>query len=220
LLDVGCRPSLVGASGKDSNRVPVGRLRTYARLEAQEASPVPPLFCLSDWADAVRRGRTFITSSPLVFLDVAGHGPGSVIHAEPGQHLAVRASALSAGPLERLEIIQGGAVLASTTQIPPPERMRNREPATVVTEFVVDSSTWIATRCAGGSAAAHTSGVFVQVAGKPIRPSAESLEPLLLAIDQTANWVEQKANCETDRQRAHLLGVLRSAREELLRRLG
>jgi hypothetical protein len=219
LLSAGFRPALVGASGKESNVVPLGSVRTYARPDERSR------FSLTGWAEAVRQGRTFLTSGPLLFLDVNGSGPGSVLRAEVGQRLRVRASALSSVLIENVEILQGGAVLARTTSIPSPERMKNREAAFVEAEVEVRESTWFAARCSGpelwpggGCAAAHTSGVFVEVAAHPLEANQETLAPLFAALDGTADWVEQQAQCETDRQRAHLLGVLRSAREELARR--
>jgi hypothetical protein len=49
---------------------PLGAVRTYARL----ASDAP--FGFDAWADAVRSGRTFVTSGPLLELSVEGEGPG------------------------------------------------------------------------------------------------------------------------------------------------
>jgi hypothetical protein len=216
LLDCGYRPALVGASGKDSNSLLIGRVRTYAHLD-----PGSP-FSLPAWNDAVRRGRTFLTSGPLLTLEVAGRPPGEVIQAETGQRLSLRAAVASVAPVDRIEILAGGKVLATGRG---PDQPGNRKPVAVEAELVVEESTWIAARCwgkqpmpGGGCAAAHTSAVAVQVAGKPIHPVPATVEPLLTVLDQTAEWVEKQARCEVERQREHLGDVLRTAREELLRR--
>src|SRR5262249_22676015 len=60
LLTCGVRPSLVGGSGKDSNAVALGAVRTYARLAPGEA------FSYAAWVEAVRAGRTFVTTGPLL----------------------------------------------------------------------------------------------------------------------------------------------------------
>src|SRR5262249_54309130 len=69
LLTCGARLALVGGSGKDSNAVALGAVRTYARLAPGEA------FGYGAWIEAVRVGRTFVTTGPLLTLEV---GEGTV----------------------------------------------------------------------------------------------------------------------------------------------
>src|SRR5262249_59262512 len=52
LLNCGFRVPLVGGSGKDSNGVALGRMRTYARLRSGEE------FSYKNWIETVRAGRT------------------------------------------------------------------------------------------------------------------------------------------------------------------
>ena len=93
--------------------------------------------------------------------------------------------------------------------------------AVVETDYQAEGSAWIAARCVGGdNSFAHTSPVYLEAAGRPIRPGKMTLAPLLAALDRTLNWVEREADCETERQRQHLREVLASARQELLRRQG
>jgi hypothetical protein len=219
LLSCGFRPVLVGASGKESNRVPLGRVRTYARI------PLPLPFSLASWNEAVRHGRTFLTSAPLLFLDVNGRQPGDILDAEVGQRLPVRVNVAGVAPLEGVEILVNGEVLASSGPVTP-DRLRSREPL-IDAEVDLRESAWIAARCwgkealpEGVSAAAHTSAVFVRVAERPVRPSPTTLAPLFAVLDETSAWVREQARCGSDRQREHLLGVLQSAREELVRRQG
>lgn len=82
---------LAGASGKDSNRTPLGAVRTYAK-------PDSPGY--KGWVEAVRAGRSFATAGPLLTFTV-----------EAGR---VRASARSLAPFEALEIVADGVVIAST----------------------------------------------------------------------------------------------------------
>jgi hypothetical protein len=83
LWDAGIRLPLVGASGKDSNRVAIGQTRTYVLTEGQT------------WIEAVRAGRTVVTDGPLLKL----RQEGANIHA----------AALAA----RVEIVVDGRVLAA-----------------------------------------------------------------------------------------------------------
>ena len=87
LWDAGFLVPLVGASGKDSNRVALGRTRTYARLEGET------------WVEAVRAGRTVTTEGPLLVLEQ-----------KDGQ---VRAALRSGSPTGRIEIVANGRVIAA-----------------------------------------------------------------------------------------------------------
>ncbi|MFH1569999.1 MAG: CehA/McbA family metallohydrolase [Gemmatimonadota bacterium] len=57
---------------------PVARRRTYARLDGPPGAAAI--------ARAVRRGRTFGTTGPLLLFEVAGHGPGSALPADGLAH--------------------------------------------------------------------------------------------------------------------------------------
>ncbi|MBX9585036.1 MAG: CehA/McbA family metallohydrolase, partial [Gemmataceae bacterium] len=75
LWNAGFPIPLAGGSGKDSNRVALGAVRTYARLTAGEAPSYRA------WVEAVRAGRTVVTDGPLLSLEVGGRGPGETVEA-------------------------------------------------------------------------------------------------------------------------------------------
>jgi hypothetical protein len=210
LLDCGLRPVLVGGSGKDSNSAVLGSMRTYARLGEGES------LTTAGWIEAVRAGRTFVTTAPLLSLSVAGQGPGSVLAVEPGRRVHLRAEAHSAVPFEDLELLVNGEVQASKTP------SGNQLSAVVETDLVCTQSAWVAATChgaarlaSGACVLAHTTPVYLDVQDRPLRPTEETLAPLLLALAQTRAWVEEQARCESERQRAHLVGVLDEARARL-----
>ena len=108
-LNCGYRLPVLGGTDKMSAEVPVGAVRTYARLDPE----VEPTF--DAWSAAVRAGRTFATSGPVIELSVEGHEPGSVI-ALPGSggHLEVHAHARAAQRvIGALELVLNGRVVAS-----------------------------------------------------------------------------------------------------------
>jgi hypothetical protein len=110
LLDAGFRVPLVGGSGKDSNRLPLGSPRTYAKLPAGE-----PL-TYTGWVNAVRAGRTVVTNGPFVELAVNGAGPGETAQADGP--LAIAASAAGVVPFERLEVVANGQVIGTASATP------------------------------------------------------------------------------------------------------
>ena len=199
LLACGLRPILVGGSGKESNLVPLGRVRTYARLIAGADLGTTP------WIEAVRAGRTCVTSGPLLSLHVAGRDPGAVVSVDPGITLTIRAEVTSAVPFDSLEILAGNEVIAMTS---------GERSATLEVEYRPDRSTWIAARCPGS---AHTSPVWIEVPGHPIYPAPETIAPLLDRLDEALAYVAA-ARCPSEKHREHYYSVLRSARESLLAR--
>jgi hypothetical protein len=211
LLDCGLRSVLVGGSCKDSNAAVLGSMRTYARLG--EGEPLS----LAGWIESVRRGRTFISTGPLLSLDVAGQGPGAILSVEPGQRVRLRAEAHSGVPFDELHLLVNGDVQACKPA------SGNRLSAVVETDLVCDHSGWIAATChspalqrSGTCVFAHTTPVFVDVRGRPLRPAQDTVAPLLDVLATTRAWVRDEARCETDRQREHLLAVLDEARDRLL----
>src|SRR5262249_52493307 len=90
-LNCGYRLPVIGGTDKMSSEVPVGAIRTYARLD-----PGAPRG-FDAWAAAVRAGRTFATSGPVIELEVDGHAPGDVIALPAaGASLRVRVRARAA----------------------------------------------------------------------------------------------------------------------------
>ena len=105
-LNCGYRLPVVGGTDKMSAEIPLGAIRTYARID-----PEAPI-SFGAWADAVRAGRTFVSSGTFVDLEVEGCGPGDVIRlGRDGGTVEVRAVASAAQPvIDRLELIHDGAV--------------------------------------------------------------------------------------------------------------
>jgi hypothetical protein len=215
LLNCGYRVPLAGGSGKDSNTVALGAVRTYARLE-----PGTELG-YSTWVEAVRSGRTFVTNGPLLTLTVEECDPGGVVALSGGgREVRLRAEVRSATPVDQLEILCNGGILATK------ETSSNRLAALLEIEANVAESCWLAARCWGrerladGQASfAHTSPVYVVVDGRPLRPTPDIAAPLLALLEQTRGWIGRDARCPTEHHREHLLGVVEQARRELTRRI-
>jgi hypothetical protein len=119
-------------------------------------------------------------------------------------------------PFEQLDLLVNGEVQAS--KAPSGDQLS----AVVETDLVCQQSAWVAATChgparlaSGACVFAHTTPVYLDVRDRPIRPGADNLAPLLLALERTRTWVVEQASCESDRQRAHLLGVLDAARTQV-----
>jgi len=87
------------------------------------------------WFAAMKSGRTFVTTGPMVLVRVNGHIPGDLIDITPGTKLRVTAEAFGQN-LRTLEIVGHGKVLAQATGI------GGRAAAEL--EIILSHGTWIA----------------------------------------------------------------------------
>jgi hypothetical protein len=205
LLNCGFRVPLVGGSGKDGNGVPLGAMRTYARLSAGEE------LTYKNWVEAVRRGDTFVTNGPL--LSFSGRW------LSPGQVVGVRAEARSVVPFEQLELIAGGQVIAAAAPSGEPGA------AVIEAEVPVAKSTWLAARCRGSHLLpqqsapqrvfAHTSPAYFTVEGDKARADPAALKRFIGHLDKMLEWVAREARCPTEKHRAAMAEVFTTARAEL-----
>ena len=69
MLDAGLVVPLVGASAKDSNGLVIGSMRTYAYLPRDQE------FNYSNWIEALRAGRTYVSNGPLLHFTINGEVP-------------------------------------------------------------------------------------------------------------------------------------------------
>ncbi|MBF8191858.1 CehA/McbA family metallohydrolase [Nonomuraea sp. K274] len=137
----------------------------WERVYANVAGPLTA----ESYAEAILLGRTFATTGPWLELTVNGHGPGDTLELAPGQRVEIVVSSI--GPeVESLEIRTAEGVLAQG----PPGRLA----ATMVT----GEPTYVVAVASGGphprsfhrsGAYAHTSPVYVDVAGEHVAREAD-----------------------------------------------
>jgi len=163
---------------------PPGSDRTFARIEG-------PL-TMRSWMDAIKRGRTFMSTGPLLFLDVEGRQPGDEIDvpASAPAALHVKVRAVSITPMDSLQILVNGDVV---------ETVAATDRAHILFDgpIAMPQGGWIAARVLGpGSkyvgddyAFAHTTPVYVVRGGrKYVR--AEDVQFLSQTIDAIWTRVE------------------------------
>lgn len=186
-LNCGCRVAAVGGTDKMSAGMPVGGIRTYAKLGPDDE------FNFANWASAVRAGRTFTTSSAIIDMTVEGRALGDEIRLPAGGGtLEVRAEATCAWPLHLMEIVVNGKVVASTSSVSGDTRLAISE------KIRVDRSCWIAARCGSkmqvhhcwvANLGAHTSPVYVVVDNQDVfNPSDASY--MLTLIDGGLTYLD------------------------------
>jgi hypothetical protein len=212
-LNCGYRLPVVGGTDKMSAEIPLGAIRTYAQLDPSR--PVK----FEAWADAVRAGRTFVSSGSFVEVAVDGCGMGDVVRlGRGGGTVEVRARARAALPIiDGLELIHDGAVVAATGS-------RAGSDGLSLTERVtVSKSGWIAARVtsreqihSGFATAmgAHSSPVYLEVPGRPAF-AKEDAAAIGTIIDGARTWVEQIATLGSQADRRRLAAYFQASRERL-----
>ena len=142
LLNHGYRIAATASSDTTFDRpgggVP-GKVRVYTRLEDR--------FSADGLSRAMKRGRSFVTSGPLVLFEIGGYEPGEVVRAEARRKRMLRVRAWGSGAagsqLLRVELIRNGEVARSWEPA-------NREDEFAVTEEMTEGGTaWYVIRCFG-----------------------------------------------------------------------
>jgi hypothetical protein len=126
--------------------------------------------------------------------------------------LRVRGRVISQFPLEHLEVVYNGAVVATTR--PEGDGLE----VAIDQDVPVDRSGWIALRVAGpphpdqatGAVYAHTSAIYIDVPGRPAL-AREDAHYFLAWIDRLENDVKRRDRVPA-RQQAHVASQLSAAR--------
>lgn len=211
-LNCGYRLPVVGGTDKMGAYMPVGGERTYAYL-GQEP------FSFENWAKAVRRGNTFMTSGPLLLFQADGHTPGDEIAlTSGGATVEVQVEAKSVVPFHYLQVVWNGGVVASRE-----ERGGTRE-LTLKEKVQVSGPGWLAARCSSrlsnetGRVCAHTSPIYFRAPGQELF-SASAASYMLTLIEGSLTWVENVATRPDPERYERVRKIFLDARDRLHRRL-
>lgn len=176
LWNAGFPIPLVGGSGKDSNTVALGAMRTYALLRDGAA------FTYKEWIEAVHAGRTFATNGPLVSLEVGREA---------------RATVQNAVPFDRLELVSNEGVVQGATTVP--HGLEAHIPGDKSLWLAARC------RNADGSVFAHTSPAVVRVGDQPLPRQPEAVAALVRSVEATREWVENVGRFTIPKGKQNLL---------------
>ena len=172
LLNTGSRvPATAGTDAMtDIPRHPaVGTTRTYVYTGEDHLH-------YKAWAAAMAAGRAFVTSGPILTLDVSGKEMGEELDVSRGDVVTVVATARSLFAMHRLEIVHNGRIVHTI------DATGDMESIDAEHEIPIEGSGWIAARVLGPTQHgamdsylfAHTNPVFVIADGEPIRSRADA----------------------------------------------
>jgi TolB protein len=196
-----------------SLRGPVGMNRVFAKLRA----PLDQ----RRWLDALKAGRTFATNGPLLDFTLEGKGLGDELVLPPGgREITARVALHSIVPVEHLELIGNGEVVAEI-----PVRGDRRFASTTV-KINAKRSGWYLLRARGDGPSypvldvypyATTSPIYVKVGNGATRSSRDA-EYFLRWIDRLEVGAEQHQGWNNNEEKSAVLQSIRQARAEFERR--
>lgn len=196
---------------------PPGWARVYADLRGAPLSAAA-------FAEAVRAGRTLATNGPWVELAADGAGPGEVVAAAPGRPLEVTVRCRGFG-VERLELTGPDGVVAAAEAPEAGGAGGGAGGDGGVAELAIDTAVevrdplWLCAVARGPGhpsvlgpvVFAHTSPVWVEAGGRPVRRPA-SARWLLDWLDRFETLLGEHGRFAGDGQRAELAAVVDRAR--------
>lgn len=202
LLNCGFRLSASAGTDVFLNKLRSG-LPGNGRVYAQIDGP----FSYQGWAAAVRAGRTFVTNGPMLEFTAGGLRPGDTLRLDAPGEVAVQARASWLRPLERAELIFNGDVIASATL------SADGRTATLDQKIRIPRSGWLSFRGynPGLSSQAHTSAIYVEVAGQRTG-SRRDARAFLQWIDQLEAKLRERDRLPTEAIKARVQSQLDAAR--------
>ena len=209
LLNTGLKCAISAGSDSFTNRrhmwIPGGH-----RVYVHTGGPLD----FGEWVDNYKKGRSFATNGPILRFTVNGELAGSQLNLRAGDRLRIEASATSFLPMETLELVMNGNVVAQA------RAGGDKLSASLSKEITLESGAWLAARVKGPFDRhvvndtylfAHTSPVYCKVDGR----GAELREDgkfFVNWIDQLIDMARQRGKYASEEQRQEVIELFRESR--------
>jgi hypothetical protein len=211
-LNCGYRVPTAGGTDKMSAGMPVGGVRTYAQLDPNDE------FNFDNWGKAIRAGRTFTTSGPLIGITADGREVGDEIKMPAGGGtIETEAWAVCAQPIHGLEVIHNGKIVAKTSSKEGAKRLELKE------KIKIDGSGWLAARCYSHhrvwhvwpvNVAAHTSPIYVAVDNQEVFNPSDAMYIMTL-VHGGMEWLDTLSIKADEQTHQCLRSIFEIAEREL-----
>lgn len=168
LLDAGFKMVPTAGTANGVHPVPAGFGRVYVKLDGA--------FSYEKWLDGLRAGRSFVTTGPMLTVAANGEEAGATFRSEGGGvRVKLKGEVTCEKPLSVIEVVVNGVPVK--TVFPANQATRNGALRTAIEEELeMEESGWVCVRCfeerdGGRVRFAHTAPWWVEIEGKPLRPS-------------------------------------------------
>jgi hypothetical protein len=206
-LNNGYRIPAVGGTDKMFASTVLGGIRTYAYIGNNE-------FSFESWANAVRSGRTYTTTGPVLNLLVEGRMPGDEIQI-PNRDavLEVNAKAEAIHLFNTIEIVVNGEVTDKKYFD------KGTNIGEINSKIKVSGNSWISARCLSNqkwpTVSAHTSPVYVKSKTGKELINPKDLVFMTTLIEGCIEWLDTFSVPASPEQHQHIRNIYEQAKREL-----
>lgn len=212
LLNCGFRMQPTAGTASGVHPVPLGHSRVYVHTGSKFEPDV--------WLNGLRKGRSFVTTGPMLFAMLNDAPPGEVFRQNDGQqNYLLKIESISDRPIDRIEVIRNGEILQTAEPIrefdaKPPFR------STFSLRITLDESSWLAVRSFqkmpdGRFRFAHTAPWHIEVDDQPVKPRREEVEYLISRvrdqIKRNRNVLRKNELAEFEKAQSIYEGILKRA---------
>jgi len=174
------------------------------------------------WLQSLAQGRSYITNGPLLEFQIGQSSAGDTIRQDQPGPLRITARAVGRADFGQLQLVHNGKVIHTQKGV-------NKE-GHFQAEFKISAdvsrSGWLALRVAGSKSKnalghppfAHTSPIYVEVAGKPLF-APEIARELIKEIRQGVETIEAKGTFANEEERDRVFKVYQQGIRDLEQRL-
>jgi len=175
-----------------------------------------PTLRYDDWVREYQRGHSFASNGPVILFTVDGHEAGDDLRFAPGSHqtLRVKATMTTQVPVDKVEVVVNGKVVAS-------REARGQKQVTLDEPVALDRSSWIAVRAIGPwhrlvlndqQAFAHTSPVYVHFGDQRVK-YAEDAKFYEEWIGKLIAQISERGRFATPAHRVEVIALFRRAQD-------
>jgi hypothetical protein len=182
LLNCGFRLRPTAGTASGVHPVPLGFGRVYVHLDEG--------FSYEAWMRGLDKGRSFVTTGPMLFVQVNDQHPGHTFKDDEAGPRTYRVTgrARSAVPLQGIEIVVNGEV-ARTVKAGNQKIGEQGYESPIDEELMLDQSSWLAVRTFEDRPDkrvrfAHTAPFHIEVPGRVLRPRKVEIDFLIDRIEQ------------------------------------
>jgi hypothetical protein len=187
-----------------------GASRVYVKIDGD--------FSYAAWIANLRTGRSFVTNGPMLEIAVDSQGPGGTVRLATPRDVNIVARASAQFPLDQVEVVVSGKVVATGTLA------SDKLSAQIEAPVKIPRSGWLSLRArgpghpdhTGGALEAHTSPVYVEVAGKTAA-SRDDAEYFLKWIERLSLFLRLRDRVPGAELKQHVESQLEAARAAYLR---
>lgn len=189
LLNCGFRLQPTAGTASGVHPVPLG----YSRVYVQIGPKLEP----RNWLNGLKRGRSFVTTGPMLFGAVNGKHPGEVFAQDESERVyTIDAASISDAPVDRIEVILNGKVAATFRPTTSPVTANRPVQSSHQLRLKIDSTSWLVMRSVqempdGRIRFAHTAPWHIEVKGSQLQPRREEVKYL---IERVKTQLERNAD--------------------------